>query len=166
MTPPQRTGRPHKLTGALRERLRRLIRSGVSQDRAARMAGIHPDTLGRWKNDVPGFAGELEAARAESSGFLEKLIALAARRDWKAAAWILERRHPAEFGRPGVRVEATASISLEEVLSDIEQRKAGAGVGEPPSAPLTKHPVGKSPPAQPNGGTVRLALALEDMIER
>lgn len=77
------------------------VRSGVPFTQAAREAGITERTLYNWRHDGSGFAEILEAARA---AFLSKQIERiddAGTRDWKAAAYLLERAPEtrSEFGQ-------------------------------------------------------------------
>ncbi|GAA5140875.1 hypothetical protein GCM10023213_24150 [Prosthecobacter algae] len=76
---------------------------------AAAMAGMSYDTLNHWQK-----RGENESAPPEYRQFCQLLrrsqavamqvhvssICEAAKRDWRAAAWMLERRHPEDFARP------------------------------------------------------------------
>jgi hypothetical protein len=162
--------RPHKLTPTLRRQILGLLRSGVGLGRSARMAGIHPDTAGRWIAERPDFAEAVEAARAESTGFLERQIAQASRRDWKAAAWILERRFPEEFGRPAIRMEAKATLDLEAVLAAIEGRRCSASMAEPAlvtiAEPGAANPPPTPPASEPTGAPrpASVALTLEAVI--
>ena len=77
------------------------VRNGVPFTQAAREAGITERTLYNWRHDGSGFAEILEAARA---AFLSKQIERideAGTRDWKAAAYLLERAPEtrSEFGQ-------------------------------------------------------------------
>jgi hypothetical protein len=160
--------RPPLLNGSLRRRLLDLVRSGVGIGRAARMAGIHEDTLGRWIREKPDFAGEIEAARAESSAHLERHIAGAAESDWKAAAWLLERRHPEEYGRPALRLEARATLDFEGVLAAIEERRASASAAVPAQASTPEAEGGNPTPPPPQPTTAprpaSVALTLESVV--
>ncbi len=78
-----------------------IIRNGNSRRVAARYVGCAPSTITRAAARDPEFAAEL--ARAETAVEILSLNAIrcAARTDryWRAAAWLLERRNPTDFGR-------------------------------------------------------------------
>jgi transposase len=116
-------GRPTKLTSAMRREFLGLVRAGMASTRAARALGVCPDTVTNWCRANPDFSEALEAAREESTGILEKQIHDAARKDWRAAAWLLERRLPDEYGRKD-RLEARCAVSLETILEEIDSRPA------------------------------------------
>jgi len=102
-------GRPCLLTPERRIRLLNGIREGLPLKQSAMLAGISYESLNRWR-----IAGEAEDARPEFRHFCQSLrqaqavamqrlvgrIQTASRDDWKAAAWLLERRHAEEFCRP------------------------------------------------------------------
>jgi hypothetical protein len=99
-------GRPPKYSPAMLQRICEGIRLGLSYQRAAEGAGIHAATLRDWiQHDEQGdlrFAGVASAiatARAEGEQQLLVTIKTAAADDWRAAAWILERRHPEHYAR-------------------------------------------------------------------
>ena len=93
-------GRPTKATDGRRKALLSLTRRGHTISDASRAVGICEDTVTNWIRVLPGFSAQLQAAREEAILVLEDRILAAARRDWRAAVWILERRHPERFGRP------------------------------------------------------------------
>jgi len=83
------------------------LRLGVTQENAARYAGIHPSTYYRWleeggsDNAAPEFREfkvSVEKARAEAEVRNVAIIADAAKRGtWQAAAWFLERSMPKDW---------------------------------------------------------------------
>ena len=93
-------GRPSKLTPALADDLVILLAAGASSARAARAVGVSERSVTRWLRN--GLAAQVKRARATtpeatdalSEARLVVLISRAALVDWKAAAWLLERRHP------------------------------------------------------------------------
>lgn len=84
------------------------IEEGLPLKQAAEIAGISYDTLNHWTN-----RGQRESAPPEYRQFCQLLrrsqavamqvnvsaIREAAKRDWRAAAWIWDRRFPADFAR-------------------------------------------------------------------
>ena len=102
-------GRPCGLTPARQSLLTAAIERGLPFREAASLAGISYDTLNRWRqqgetenapSEFASFAETLKRAQAVAVDTLLSRIQDAARGgDWKAAAWILERRQPESWGR-------------------------------------------------------------------
>lgn len=118
-------GRRTKLTAEIRQKIVTAIQAGATYDLCAQFAGISPSTLYRWMQQ--GREGKdrrkkefLEAIkRAESHGAIQNLglIQKAANDgDWKASAWILERRHG--YNR-GSDVHKEPAIQSDENAIDI-----------------------------------------------
>lgn len=84
---------------------RRLKRSGANDCDIAAFLGVHPSTYSHWLNhprteNQRQLCQALKRDEAEYKGALLTIIAKAAReRDWKAAAWLLERKYPDEYAR-------------------------------------------------------------------
>jgi hypothetical protein len=84
-------GRPSKLTPALAEQMRVLVRAGVSIEAAAAAVGVTSRSVRNWRA-----SGRLDLDRevAEVGAALNAAMARAATRSWRPAAWILEREFP------------------------------------------------------------------------
>ena len=67
------------------------IEIGATEKVAAGIAGISPKTLTRWKQEDPRLAMEIHARRSQNVAEKLRCINDASRKDWKAAAWSLER---------------------------------------------------------------------------
>lgn len=107
--PALRPGRPTLLNPTRQAALLNAIEQGMPLKQAAAAAGISYDTLNHWQR-----RGENEVEPSEYRQFCQLLlrsqaiamqvhvssINKAAERDWRAAAWMLERRFPTEFARP------------------------------------------------------------------
>lgn len=121
-------GRPTKLTPELTVKICDMLRAGNYLETAAAYAGVDKATLHRWlkrgraeMDRVEGSIGKAKIRKAEqpfvdfcnsvekalSEGEVRDLIIIsnAAKTDWKAAAWKLERKFPDKWGRKE-RVEA------------------------------------------------------------
>lgn len=119
--PPQR--RSDKFKPEVRKVLLDALRAGMPTRHACGVAGISPDTFYRWMEKGRTSGEEttwhqfyLEAEKAVSevvSGSLAVITQAAADGDWKAAAWKLERRFPAEFGRGDMGAAAPGPIVVE-----------------------------------------------------
>jgi hypothetical protein len=107
--PAKKPGRPTLLNPTRQAALLNAIEQGMPLKQAAAIAGMSYDTLNHWQN-----RGENESAPEQYRQFCQLLrrsqavamqvhvssICDAAKRDWRAAAWMLERRCPEDFARP------------------------------------------------------------------
>ena len=99
--------RPSKLTPETRDIIIEGIRLGLRYDDAALAAGVSYQTIRNWvkkgEENKSGkyveFLDALKVAEGEGEKMLVALIQKAARKQWQAAAWILERRHREKWGR-------------------------------------------------------------------
>ena len=102
-------GRPTKLTPELHYTLLFALGEGASDAHACAYAGITTQTLANWlargeagAEGDEAFFGLFEAVtRARGQGVVTDLLTIshAVRAgDWKAAAWRLQHRYPAEYG--------------------------------------------------------------------
>lgn len=99
--PRGRTGTP-KLTPELVERITVLLRRGLYRETACATVGISSRTLRHWLQRASEggphsarfrrFAEAIEKAEAEAEGIAAAAIMKAGMEDWRALAWILERR--------------------------------------------------------------------------
>ena len=106
-------GRKTRLTKSIKETILKGIRLGLTYERAAQLAGIGTSTFYRWKQHgqeretgiYREFWEALKKAEVEGEAANIQVIAQAARGDkdragqWTAAAWLLERRHPARWAK-------------------------------------------------------------------
>jgi hypothetical protein len=93
---------------------------GATEKVAAGIAGIDPKTLTRWKQEDPKLAMEIHARRSQKAAELIQSIGTAAKKDWKAASWMLER-NPAtrsEFSKI-LREKPMPKIFLNIVREDV-----------------------------------------------
>ena len=104
--------RPSKLNPEVSEKIVRAIRAGNYPEVAARHAGVHPATYYRWmeRGELEGsaveddpyrqFRAEVDRAIADAEAAEVGLVIKAARDgDWRAAAWLLERRFSERWAR-------------------------------------------------------------------
>jgi hypothetical protein len=103
----------------MRDQVVALLREGQTLETAARLAGIHRDTLHEWRRrgvaaaerQAQGeklavadlayveFEAAVSQARAEAEATAVAVIWSAMPRDWRAAAWYLERSVPKHWSR-------------------------------------------------------------------
>jgi transposase len=109
--------RPSKLNAERAHLITRVVRGGLTIPTAARLAGVSPRTVWRWleRGRQPGrrharhraLLAAVERARAElETDLVARMTLAAARGQWKAAAWLLEREHFDRWGRPEDRLLA------------------------------------------------------------
>lgn len=94
------------------ERMLNGLRLGMTRRAAAAAGGFSKTTLYRMLEADDGtLVTAMENAEAEAEGRYTAIIARATNdpKNWTAAAWWLERRHPNEFGRRD-RVEVKVNV--------------------------------------------------------
>ena len=101
-------GRRSKATEARIEALLVALGTGCTREAAARHAGIDRTTLYRWLETDPGLRVRVEKAEADVEVRLAAQIVQAAPDDWRAAAWMLDRRRPRSYGRAQAAAAAAA----------------------------------------------------------
>jgi hypothetical protein len=110
-----------KFTPELAERMVGLVRRGNFREMACAQVGVSSRTLRNWLSAAAAgdaryidFALKLEQAEAEAEDLLVVSVRRAAMKDWKAAAWLLERRGAKRWG-----FKAQVEVSVEEELARI-----------------------------------------------
>ncbi len=100
--------RPTKLSPQRQAQICEYVAQGHSREIAAQACGIAATTVYRWmkrgETEPDGPFGEfcmaLKRADAEAEiACLRRIKAAAEAGDWRAAAWMLERRYPEKWGR-------------------------------------------------------------------
>lgn len=108
-----------KLTkGGIAEAVR-LTGLGLNDADIAAYLGVAPETLSRWRNhprteNQRQLCQALKKADAERKGVLLDRIIKASDTTWQAAAWLLERRYPAEYAKPARPAEGGEAIKTDE----------------------------------------------------
>lgn len=102
-------GRPTKRTPETVKKLCDAIRLGASYADACGFAGVHFDTFNEWRKDFPEFSDAVkEAEGAGRVQLIAKIQKAANDGNWQAAAWMLERRDPQNYGRT-MRTQVTGA---------------------------------------------------------
>lgn len=147
-------GRPTKLTEAVERAIVDALEKGHPLETAARAVGVDPSTERHWRErgEADLEAGEATAfaryaaastrAMALGEQTLVNIVAAHAITDWRAAAFLLERRFGARFGK---RVELAGEVNVpaptiavpesEEVRAGIADVLARAGAVAPAPKP-------------------------------
>ena len=140
----KRTGRP---TDCTPERIKRIaddVREGLTFKHACERSGIHPSTANdwiRWGTERPDrapygeFAAAVTRARTDLFESLVKTVKTAAKKDWRAASWILERRDPDAWSRrteiTGAEGGPVATVDLTAQLDAALKARSSRDLGIP-----------------------------------
>ena len=132
--------RPSKYTPEAVDRIVEALEQGATYEAAAAHAGVHYDTLNEWRKGIPEFSEALKGAEAKAElHWLDQIETAAAEGAWQAAAWRLERRYPARWGkrervdvamtvrREAERLAAELGLDAAELLAEAERIVAGGG---------------------------------------
>lgn len=132
-------GRRSKLTRELITSLEKSIRLGAFWEDAAVAVGITRTTLYRWREQgeadlehgretlAAEFCDAITRASAAAEHDAARAVLMAGRwQDWRAAAWYLERRNPARWGK---RLEVTHDGKVDvatpkEIVPESEEKRA------------------------------------------
>lgn len=168
--------RPTKLTPQIQARIIQAIRAGNYAEVAAVYAGIDESTYYRWMArgraeldrvaerpktrkmraaEAPfcEFCKAVNEASASAEVFAAGIIVSAGKKDWKAAAWYLERRNPDRWRRRtdailhhegptpgGAPVQVAAAVHQPDGPDETEVARAAHEflrvAGKPPAAPV------------------------------
>lgn len=111
-------GRKPKLTPEVQEAVVQTISIGATYEVAANFAKLSRETVRRWvkRGDADGegpyhaFAVAVREAEGKAAAQCLALIRGAAKANWQAAAWLLERRFPDAYGRTKVDVRTVGKV--------------------------------------------------------
>jgi hypothetical protein len=118
-------GRPVVLDAAKRAQVVSLVRAGCTKRRAAAYVGVDESTIRRAEKADPTFAQQLVQAEIQLELELVGKVRAEADNTWRAAAWYLERRNPAEYGKGAARVAEVEQKSTREQLEELVRREMG-----------------------------------------
>lgn len=131
-----------KLTPDVQRRICDAIAIGATYDLACKYGGVAFETFRRWREGNRAFCAAVEDAEGRAVvGWLAKIEQAASAGAWQAAAWKLERRYPAVYGRSVQQVEHSGTVVQEhtgalEVFA-VDYRNAIRALA-PPSEPEDK----------------------------
>lgn len=115
----KRVERATKLTPELQERICRYLRLGAYVETACKCVGVHKDTFYEWmklgnrgRKPYAAFLAAVEVAMGESEMRDLAIVGEAAKKQWTAAAWRLERKFPDRYGRFD-RMKVDAKVELD-----------------------------------------------------
>lgn len=123
-------GGPTKLTPQMHKDICNWLRAGNYLNTTARLVGVHMYSIYRWlerghkekKGIYRDFLMDVRKAQAEAETKLLSYVNGAGRKDWKAAAWRLERLQPKKYGPARLKVEESdkplSKVSFDLVMVD------------------------------------------------
>jgi len=96
--------------------------AGLSIKAVCGIVNIDESTFYRWKEKHPDFKEAVDSTRPAFEAQMLEIIKHQAHDDWRAAAWILDRRYPREWGaRKELDLNVNRTDGTEQVLSFIKQ---------------------------------------------
>ncbi len=129
----RKPGQPTKRSPERELAILNALRVGNTRRASARAAEIHEDTLAEWMRVDTAFSGAVTKAESDAElRFLGQVAKAAAGNNWQAAAWWLERRQHADFGRrdrmdmtldvrkEAERIAAESGLDVNEVLAEAQ----------------------------------------------
>ncbi len=102
-------GKPTKCTPHNRAALLAQLARGLNYTQACQVIGISTETLRTWRRDDPSLSDAIMAAESEAAGSRLDIITNASQKNWRAAAWWLERKFPHIWGQ-------TRNLTVEDKL--------------------------------------------------
>lgn len=103
-------GRPSKYTPERVAQILEYLRVGNTRGTAGQASGISHQTFAVWLREYPDFAEQVKTAEQEAVAMhLQNIVNAAAKGSWQASAWVLERRHYADWGKKD-RIELVRSV--------------------------------------------------------
>jgi len=100
------------------------LSNGLTIVAACGLVGISEQTFYNWKAKYPEFLEAVDGARPMFEGSMIELIKDQAPNDWRAAAWLLERRHPESFSlKRELDLNVKKSDGTDQVIEFLKQAK-------------------------------------------
>ena len=127
-------GRPKKLNSHTQSLILEAVRAGMTRKLTAQYACIDVSTLYNWlakgrqgKKEYRDFLEAVQLAEAKGAMYNLSLIRMAAKKDWKAAAWLLRTRHPGfcdsnEEPEPITPADRASTVQLLAEISHLDQQ--------------------------------------------
>lgn len=109
------------------ERILEALSVGQTRRVAAACGGVSDDTLRRWIMADRELSARVSAAESQAEIALVTCIRNAANHDWRAAAWLLERRDPARWSiryQQHLSVHAMAQDQVKVRVEYVDQVEA------------------------------------------
>jgi len=115
--PTRKRGRPIRFTPENQKRFLDAAKRGLPLSHCCRVIGVAYQSFCAYRNKHADFRTELERAISIGVDSRLKVIVRAARlNDWRAAAWLLERTHPQDFGAKAREQNQQIAVGVKVVL--------------------------------------------------
>jgi hypothetical protein len=103
-------GRPSKYTPETVTQILEYLKVGNTRGTAGQASGISHQTFAVWLREYPEFSEAVKEAEAEAVALhVGNIVNAASKGSWQASAWVLERRHYADWGKKD-RIELVNSV--------------------------------------------------------
>jgi len=118
-----------KYTMILAHQICEHVSKGIPMRQAAQALGISESTFHRWRRDKDDFAEMIDQAIGVSESRL--ITEISVNEDWRAKAWILERRFPERWSkREQIDMNVSKSEGLEEIKLMMKQTDHLLGINK------------------------------------
>lgn len=117
-----KVGQPTKYTPEIVIRTKELLELGLNYQDICDSIGISAETFSQWRKKYPEYSEVVRIANAKVKEIALKSIRVGEMRDWKAAAWRLERRWPDEY-KDKKELEITKPSLVMDMFDDVDDTK-------------------------------------------
>lgn len=118
-----KNGRPLKYSPEILLRTKELIELGMNYQDVCDSLGITRETFSQWRKKYSDFSDTVRIANAKVKEISLKSLRVGEMKDWKAAAWRLERRWPEEY-REKKEIEIKEQpILIDDIMGDINDEE-------------------------------------------
>lgn len=120
-------GRPSKLTPAVSRCVLEVLERAGSRSLAARTAGVDPVSVHRWvawgdegREPFASFAVAVRCAEAKAEAAMLARVVQAGAEDWRASAWVLERRFRRSWSRRDLAAERAQAAAKRAAAAELQ----------------------------------------------
>lgn len=85
------------------------VKSGLTIECACRAAGVAASTFRNWRRADKSLSNALKKAEADFERVHIQNVSIFGERDWKASAWLLERKFPERYAKRVINIEPKPS---------------------------------------------------------
>lgn len=114
------SGRKTKLNDEMKQDIRKKLELGLSYKNVCQAVCISEQTFNHWRKTNSEFSELVDRANAKVKEISLASIRRGEIRDWRAAAWRLERRFPEEYKEKKEVELSKKPILIDDIMGDIE----------------------------------------------